>query len=81
MYGLLCADPVKAMGENMGMQSAAKHTLYCELVQQLLTELDMGKCRERNAGQNHNLTANKSLRFAAQFRHLGTTLTNGKLHT
>jgi len=44
MYGLLCADPVKVLGENRNMLDAAKHGLYYELVeqvcqQQLLTVL------------------------------------------
>jgi len=62
--------------------------LYCAIVEQmcqqlLLTELwTWATVVSATQGKIVNITtANKSLQFAAQFRHLVTTLSNGKLRT
>jgi ribosomal protein S2 len=54
--------------KEVGLEENAEKTKYMVL------------SRHQNAGQNHNMKmANRSLESAAQFRYLGTTITNQNL--
>jgi hypothetical protein len=82
---LVYADDVNLLGDNIDTMKKSTQTLI-DASKEVGLEVNAEKTkylllsRHRNAGQNHDIKiANKSFGDIAQFRYLGTTVTNQNL--
>jgi hypothetical protein len=82
---LICANDVNLLGDNIDTTRESKEPLIdagMEVGLEVNTEKTkyMLLSRHQNAGQNHDINiANRSFENVAQFKYLGTTVTNQNL--
>jgi hypothetical protein len=80
---LVSADDVNLLGDNIDVIKKSTQTsigAIKEVGLEVNTEKTMSLSRHQYAGQNHYIRiANRCFENVAQFRHLGTTITNENL--